>query len=194
MSLPLPLFISTHIHTRACHPSDQSPVGGADPGRIMDTIYPIQSQHRASPQLPPPSNSSALSSSRPLSANEPQKNASGPVTVLAVPSVTVENDRLIIGDAGTCQFDVRTTNKFHMLTPSSSPALFSIYTLLRSSQTHRRRIVRNRVAICLVWHLASQYTLTRHAAWPGRASRVCQQTTSSHQEDEEAIRRRLGRV
>ena len=78
----------------------------------MDSIYPIQSQHRASPQLPPPSNSSALSPSRPLSANEPQENAGSPVTALAVSSATVENDQLIIGDAGTCQFDVRTANKF----------------------------------------------------------------------------------
>ena len=69
----------------------------------MHAIHPAQSQYHVHSRHPPPSNSTASSSSRHTPAQQPQHSSREPVTVLAVPSVTVEHNQLIVGDARTCQ-------------------------------------------------------------------------------------------
>ena len=110
----------THTHFRACPPSDRSPVGNASPGCIMHAIHPAQSQYHVHSRPPPPSNSTASSSSRPPPAQQPHQNPREPVTVVAVPSVTVEYNQLIVGDARTCQFNlINPFARFPLLTPLS---------------------------------------------------------------------------
>ena len=162
----------------------------------MHAIHPAQSQYHVHSRPPPPSNSTSSSSSRPPPTQQTQQNSREPVTVLAVPSVTVEFNQLIVGDARTCQFIIPST-------PLSTSILFtfllsfsplSINTLLHSSQGRRRWIVWNRLVVRLAWDLTPQYTLLRHAVRSRCSSGVRHQATRSRQENEETMGRRLGRV
>jgi len=116
----------------------------------MHTIHPAQSQYHAHSRPPPPSNSTASSPSRPTPAQQPQQNTKDPVTVVGVPSVTVEYNQLIVGDARTCQSTPPPLPDFLL---TSSPSLFSplpyfsINTHLHPSQGRWRWIVRNGVAV-----------------------------------------------
>ena len=120
MSLPIP----TPTHSRACPLSDRSPVGDASPGRIMHSIHPSQSQYHVHSRPPPPSNSTASSSSRPPPPHQSQQNTRDPVSVIGVPSVTVEYNQLVVGDARTCAFIPHASTRFQ--THSHSPPFPSL--------------------------------------------------------------------
>ena len=101
----------------------------------MHAIHPAQSQYHVHSRPPPPSNSTVSSSSRPPPAQQPQSNARDPLTVIGVPSVTVEYNQLIVGDARTCQPNVHTPTRF-LYTHSSFPLLLSFFLLLASTRTY----------------------------------------------------------
>ena len=121
----------------------------------MHTIHPPPSQyHVHSRPLPPPSNAAPSPSPRPTPTQQPHQNAREPVTVVAVPSVTVEYNQLIVGDARSSQSNVLPLSP--SLNPQLAPflTLFSLALSFSSIDAHihppqgcRRWIVRNRVAV-----------------------------------------------
>lgn len=187
---PFPLTL-TSAHAL---PLTDLPVGDASPGCIMHAIHPAQSQYHVHTRPLPPSNLTTSSSSRPPPVQQPQQNAREPVTVVAIPSVTVEYNQLIVGDARSCQFIPHALTRFHIFTPSFPLFLLSINTLLHSSKGRRRWIIRNSVVVRLARDVTPKYTSVRHAVRSGCTSRVRQQASRSRKEDEETMGRRLGRV
>ena len=185
-SLPLPLPISSHTHARACHPSDQSPVGSAGPGCIMDTsirprssiMHPLNSLFRPTRPLYQFHILCQLTNRRrmPMVQSLSLQSLLSPSRTTGSSSGIPEHVSLM---------SERQTYFMYSL-PLPSPAL-GFYTFLHSSQSYRRWGVRNGGVFSLAWRLSPQYAPARHAVWPVRVPRACRQATSSRQEDEEAI-------
>ena len=109
------------------------------------------------------------------------------VTVVAVPSVAIENDRLVVGPSHS--------STAHSVLPLPSVLTFnSLYALVYSYQSSRRWLLWHCLAMRLAHHPSTQHSLVPHAVWQRRTPRVGGQAARCRETDEETMGGRLGRM
>lgn len=92
--------ISRFTHGSQGHPRSGQVQGGLETPETSEAV--VQDDDDSNNETAPsPSNSTTSSSSHPPPARQPHQTSKEPVIVVAIPSVTVRYNRLIVGDPST---------------------------------------------------------------------------------------------
>lgn len=118
------------------------------------------------------------------------------INVQAVPSVTVQNNELVVGDSNTSAclppYIRGYTVRFPSLTNATPRSRFG--TIVYTAQGGRRWIFWHGMVMRLAWDATAQYTRVCHAMRARGEARIRGQEAGRRQEDEKDLGGRLGRV
>jgi hypothetical protein len=114
-------------------------------------------------------------------------------SVLGIPSVTVENDQLVVGGSQSSEcpaFPYHTLHRYHgpLICWSSFPSY------VHTTQSRRRWLLWHGLVVRLAWDVTAQYTDVSYAVWSRRAAGIRGKEACCCEKDEEEMGRWLGRV
>lgn len=126
--------------------------------------------HNASPntqQPTPPDNNSLHRHPTPTTRMPQDQSASRRVTVLAVPAVSIQQNRLVVGNGQTSMSSRQITQD-----SVSHTSHLRLSPFVDASQGSRRRFFRHRLVMRLAWDPTPQYSSFPYAMWPRCEARM----------------------